>query len=53
VVIALGAAELNLKVAGKATTRWKRGDVVFIGRGVRHESKNAGKPVDCILVAIK
>jgi quercetin dioxygenase-like cupin family protein len=53
VVIALGAAELNLTVDGKATTRWKRGDVVFIGRGVEHESKNAGKPVDYIIVAIR
>jgi quercetin dioxygenase-like cupin family protein len=53
VIIALGEATLNLNVDGKATTKWKRGDVTYIGRGVKHESKNAGKPVDFIIVAIK
>jgi quercetin dioxygenase-like cupin family protein len=53
VIIALGDATLNLNVDGKATTKWKRGDVTFIGRGVKHESKNAGKPVDFVIVAIK
>jgi quercetin dioxygenase-like cupin family protein len=29
------------------------GDVAFIGRNVRHESKNDGKPADFVIVAIK
>jgi quercetin dioxygenase-like cupin family protein len=55
VVIALGAATLTLAVDGKpAVTQWKRGDAQFIGRGVKHESKNTGgKPVDMVLVAIR
>ncbi len=53
VIIALGDAQLNLNVDGKSTTKWKRGDVTFIGRNVKHESKNAGTPVDFIIVAIK
>jgi hypothetical protein len=55
VVIALSAAPISLSVDGKpAKTTWARGDVVFIGRGVGHESKNSGgKPVDYIVVAIK
>jgi hypothetical protein len=32
----------------------RRGDVQFIGRGVKHESKNAGgKPIDFIVIAIR
>jgi beta-alanine degradation protein BauB len=55
VVIALGSAQMALAVDGKpAKTTWARGDAVFVGRGVRHEAKNAGsKPVDFIVVAIK
>jgi quercetin dioxygenase-like cupin family protein len=55
VVIALGAANLTLAVDGKpAVTSWKRGDAQFIGRGVKHESKNTGgKPVDMVIVAIR
>jgi quercetin dioxygenase-like cupin family protein len=54
VVIALGPGDVTLNVDGKTTTHWKRGDVVFIGRGVKHESKNTGqKPVDMFIVAIK
>jgi len=55
VVIALGAANLTLAVDGKpAVTSWKRGDAQFIGRGVKHESKNSGgKPVDMVIVAIR
>src|SRR6266540_4768648 len=35
-------------------THWKRGDVQFIGRGVKHESKNtSGKPIEFAIVAIK
>jgi quercetin dioxygenase-like cupin family protein len=55
VVIALGASDLALTIDGKpAKTKWARGDVQFIGRGVAHEAKNSGgKPVDFIIVAIK
>ena len=55
IVIALGPAQMSLAIDGKpAKTTWRRGDVQFIGRGVSHESKNAGaKPVDFIIVAIK
>ena len=55
VVIALGPTPLSLSIDGKpAKTTWKRGDAVFIGRGVAHESKNTGgKPADVVLVAIK
>ena len=53
VIVALGDAELSLTVDGKTTTKWKQGDVAFIGRNVKHESKNAGKPVDFVIVAIK
>jgi quercetin dioxygenase-like cupin family protein len=53
VLVALGDAELSLTVDGKTTSTWKRGDVAFIGRNVRHESKNAGKAGDFVIVAIK
>lgn len=55
VVIALGPSQIALSIDGKpAKTTWARGDVQFIGRGVPHESKNAGgKPVDFVIVAIK
>ena len=55
VVIALGAADMSLAVEGKApVTKWQRGDVQFIGRGVKHESKNTGgKPIDFVIVAIR
>jgi quercetin dioxygenase-like cupin family protein len=55
VVIALGPADMSLAVEGQpAKTKWQRGDVQFIGRGVKHESKNtSGKPIDFIIVAIK
>ena len=55
VVIALGAADMSLAVEGKTpVTKWQRGDVQFIGRGVKHESKNTGgKPIDFVIVAIK
>jgi quercetin dioxygenase-like cupin family protein len=54
-VIALGPSEMALSLDGKpGKTKWARGDVQFIGRGVPHESKNAGgKPVDFVIVAIK
>ena len=55
VVIALAPAKMSLSIDGKpARTDWKRGDVQFIGRGMPHESKNAGgTPVDYVIVAIK
>jgi quercetin dioxygenase-like cupin family protein len=55
VVIALGDNDgMSVNVEGKAKTQWKRGDVLFIGRGMKHESKNSsGKPLDVIIVAVK
>ncbi|HKZ30763.1 MAG TPA: hypothetical protein VJ648_00235 [Vicinamibacteria bacterium] len=55
IVIALGDAGMSLAVDGSApVTKWQRGDVQFIGRGVKHESKNtSGKPVEFIIVAVK
>ncbi len=55
VVIALDTADMSLAIEGKTpVTKWRRGDVQFIGRGVKHESKNtSGKPIDFIIVAIK
>jgi quercetin dioxygenase-like cupin family protein len=55
VVIALGTTATSLAIEGQApVTQWKRGDVQFIGRGVKHESKNpTGKPIDLIIVGIK
>jgi len=55
VVIALGPGEINLVVDGQApVTKWQRGDVHFVGRGVKHSSKNTGgKPADVIIVAIR
>ena len=55
VVIALGPAQMSLSIDGKpAKTKWARGDVQFIPRGVAHESKNTGgKPVDFVIVGVK
>lgn len=55
VVIALSGSQLMLAIDGKpARTKWARGDVAFIPRGVGHESKNTGgKPVTFAIVAIK
>ena len=54
VVIASGPADISLNVDGKTKTHWARGDAMFIGRGVKHASKNTGqKPVDVFIVAIK
>ncbi len=55
VVIALGAGDVNVAVDGQPTrTKWQRGDVLFIGRGVKHESQNTGgKPIDFVIVGIK
>ena len=49
----MDAADFHLDVAGKVIDKWKRGDAAFIGRTVKHESKNTGKPVDFLIVAIK
>jgi len=55
VVIALGATDTSLVIEGQApVTKWKRGDVQFIGRGVKHESKNpTGKPIDIVIVGVR
>jgi quercetin dioxygenase-like cupin family protein len=55
VVISLGPAQMSLAIDGKpAKTTWARGEVVLIGRGTPHETKNlGGKPVDFIIVAVK
>lgn len=54
-VIALAPSQMSLTIDGKpAKTKWARGDVQFIGRGVAHESKNTNaKPIDFVIVAIK
>lgn len=55
VVIALTPADISLQLDGKpARTNWKAGDAEFIGRGVKHESKNNGqKPAEVFILAIK
>ena len=55
VVISLGANDLTLAVEGKpVVTKWQRGTAQFIGRGVKHESKNtSGRPIEFVIVAIK
>jgi quercetin dioxygenase-like cupin family protein len=55
IVIALTDAQMSLALDGKpAKTKWARGEVQFIPRGVAHESKNTGgKPADFIIVAVK
>jgi quercetin dioxygenase-like cupin family protein len=54
VVITLAPSDISLNVNGKTKTHWKAGDVEFIGRGVKHESKNTGqKPAEVFILAIK
>ncbi len=55
VVISLGANDLSLAIDGKPTvTKWQRGTVQFIGRGVKHEAKNmSARPTAFVIVAIK
>ena len=55
VVISLGANDMSLAVEGKPiVTKWQRGTAQFIGRGVKHESKNtSGRPIEFVIVAIK
>jgi hypothetical protein len=51
----MGANDLSLAIDGKpAVTKWQRGTVQFIGRGVKHESKNlSSHPTAFVIVAIK
>jgi beta-alanine degradation protein BauB len=55
VVIALGPGEINLAVEGQPPiAKWQRGDVHFVGRGVKHSSKNTGgKAAEVVIVAIR
>jgi quercetin dioxygenase-like cupin family protein len=55
IVIALQDTDaVTVNVEGKSKSSWKRGDALFIGRGMKHESKNNGsKPMDVIVVAVK
>ena len=55
VVISLGANDMSLSIDGKpAVTKWQRGTAQFIGRGVKHESKNvSGRPIEFVIVAIR
>lgn len=54
VVIALGPGTFSIDVGGKATTTWKRGDAVFIGRGQPHQAQStSGTSQDFVIVAIK
>ena len=55
VVIALGAGDIKLTVEGQpARTKWQRGDVQFVGHGVKHEAQNTGgKSIDFVIVGIK
>jgi quercetin dioxygenase-like cupin family protein len=55
VIIALQDTDaVAVNVEGKVKNGWKRGDVLFIGRGMKHESKNNGsKSADVIVVAVK
>jgi quercetin dioxygenase-like cupin family protein len=55
VVISLGANDLSLAIEGQPTvTKWQRGTARFIGRGVKHESKNlSNRPTEFVIVAIK
>lgn len=55
IVIALQDTDaVSVNVEGKTKSQWKRGDALFIGRGMKHESKNnSSKPMDVIVVAVK
>ena len=55
VVISLGANDMSLAIDGKPTvTKWQRGTAYFVGRGVKHESKNlSNRPTAFVIVAIK
>lgn len=55
VVIPLAATTgMSVTVDGRTKSEWKSGEVLFIGRGVGHESKNTGgKPIEFVIVAVK
>jgi quercetin dioxygenase-like cupin family protein len=54
VLIATGPSGISVEVGGKTKSTWKRGDVLFIGRGQPHQAQNtSGKPQDMIVVVIK
>ena len=54
VLIATGPTAMSVEIGGKTTTSWKRGDVVFIGRGEPHQAQNTGgKPQQMLVVVIK
>lgn len=55
IVISLGANDMSLAVEGKpVVTKWQRGTAQFVGRGVKHESKNtSGRPIEFVIVAIR
>ncbi len=54
VVIALAPADISLQLDGNGQDELEAGDAAFIGRGVKHESKNNGqKPADVFILAIK
>jgi quercetin dioxygenase-like cupin family protein len=54
VLIATGPTGISVEVGGKTKSTWKRGDVLFIGRGQPHQAQNtSGKPQEMIVVVIK
>jgi quercetin dioxygenase-like cupin family protein len=54
VLIATGPTGISVDIGGKTKSTWKRGDVLFIGRGQPHQAQNtSGKPQDMIAVVIK
>ncbi len=55
VVISTGANDMSLTIEGKSpVTKWQRGSVQFVGRGVKHAAKNlSDRPTGFVIVAIK
>ena len=55
VVISTAANDMSLTIEGKPpVTKWQRGSVQFVGRGVKHEAKNlSNRPTEFVIVAIK
>ena len=55
VVVALGAGQVKLAIEGQpARTKWDKGDVAFVGRGVKHQAQNTGsQSIDYVIVGIK
>jgi hypothetical protein len=53
-VVHLSGGEIEDTADGKTVVnRWKPGDVEFESLGSSHSARNAGRPVDVILVALK